>query len=999
MADYHTTNKTNSNTMNVNSERLRRARFGLGNPARKLVQTLAVAASLAVLSSTAELRAQANAEGYIYGSVAGETGATVTAVNVGTGLTRSATVKADGTYDLPALPVGTYNVTVTKGGAKVKSEEGVTVGVGAGTAVRFDASKDGVLKMEAMEVSGSQLSPIDVSQTGASLSLQKATVDALPIQRNLTAITLMAPGTSLGDTAFGNLASFAGASVAENNVYINGFNVTNFRNGLGFSQVPFDFQDSFEVMVGGYGPQYGRSTGGVTNVVTKSGSNKIVTGGNVFYQPSRLASKAPDVYLKDGTIYRANSLNSSVRKEADVYAGFPVWKNHLFVYGLYDWRKNSHEFAGTSAGDYYKDKTDNPFWGLKADFQLNDNHRIEWTGFSDKDTTVEDRYAYTWATRKVGSYYGPSYFDRGGRNDIYRYSGQFTEYFRASLLYGKGSYSLTDRGSGDSNPAVYDGRSGTLVPLGNWTALTPSVASDERKAYRADGVVTVAKHSIKFGYDKEDNVSHDLTHYSGGVYYRYYNRPSSGVQNGAAVPAGTFLVRERRYNVGGDFKVKNNAYYAQDDFKLMDDKLLFSLGIRNEGFKNFNRNEEVFVEAKNQWAPRLSVSYDPSGTGKSKIYANYGIYYLPIASNTNIRASGGESDIVDWYAVSGINPDGTPIKVTKLGGTIVNADGVPPPAGSVAAQNLKPMYQSEYILGGQFQLANNWTFSVRGTYRNLDSTIDDTLVNNSTPEDIGAVARWAKRTGNADFSANLGSNHYVLFNPGKDLTFLADVKGDGKLVPVTLTKADLQMPEAVRKYYAMAFILERQFSKKAGVNLSYTWSHSYGNMEGWVKSDTGQDDAGLTAAFDLPEFMVNAYGDLPNDRRHMFKAYGWYRVIKDVTMGVNATLESGRAKNKLGSPRTHPPTGYEGATFLAPRGSQGRTAWVPTLDWSAEYTPKIYGHKVTLAVDVFNVFNSAAVRQVFENYEDASYSPDARYGLTTAFQAPRTVRFSVGFDW
>jgi len=962
---------------------------------------LALLMPLLALTSTVDVRAQSNAEGYLYGSVAPTLGAThVTAVNTGTGMTRTATVQSDGSYTIPSLPIGTYTVTAKKSDEVVGTEETASVGVGGGTAVRFSGTDD-LISLDKIVVSSGSFSPIDVSQTGASLNLQKETVDVLPVARNLTAISLLAPGTSQGDEGFGDLASFAGASVAENNVYINGFNVTNFRNGLGFSQVPFDFQESFQVMVGGYGPEYGRSTGGVTNVTTKSGSNNIVAGANAYWEPDQLSSHSPDVYYEDGHVYVPNSVDYNATHNLNAYAGFPIWKNHLFFYGIYNLRNIKEEYAGRGGADFYERRTENPFWGMKVDYQITDNHRLEYTGFSDKRTTDEGRYDYDFENRKLGEYFGESYYDRGGKNHIARYSGTFTEAFRMSLLYGQGEYSLTDRGAGDDKPAIYDGRSGSLIPLGSWTTLQPSSASDEREAYRADGVLTLGKHTIKFGYDFEDNISHDLTQYSGGVYYRYYNLPTNGIQNGAQVPGNaTALVRERRYTVGGSFKVQNSAYYIQDDFKAWDDKLLFSVGLRNEAFKNFNREEKVFVEANNQIAPRVSVSYDPTGEGKAKIYANYGLYYLPIASNTNIRASGGETDTVEWYAVTGIGADGMPVKTGgKLGDTIVNSDGVPPDPGSVAATDLEPMYQSEYIIGVQYQLSKHWTAHIRGTHRNLDSTIDDILINNSTPEDPGVIARWAKRTGKPDFSENLGPNHYVLFNPGKEFTFMADTDGNGTLEPVTLTKADLLMPEAVRKYYSLQFILERQMTSKWYLNASYTWAHSYGNFEGWVKSDTEQDDAGLTSSFDLPEFMANQYGDLPNDRRHAFKLHGAYKLTDELTVGFAGLLESGRALNQLGSPRTHAPTGYEGAVMLAPRGSAGRTPWTPSLDLSFTYKPMFFHKRATFAFDVFNVFDTNRVREVWEVSEDAAYNYDDRYLLATNFQKPRRARVSVSVDF
>jgi hypothetical protein len=85
-----------------------------------------------------------------------------------------------------------------------------------------------------------------------------------------------------GDNAFGNLASFGGSSVAENQYYINGFNVTNSFRSLNFSKVPFEAIQEQQVKTGGYGAEFGRSLGGVINQITKRGTNDYPLMGGAF---------------------------------------------------------------------------------------------------------------------------------------------------------------------------------------------------------------------------------------------------------------------------------------------------------------------------------------------------------------------------------------------------------------------------------------------------------------------------------------------------------------------------------------------------------------------------------------------------------------------------------------------------------------------------------------------------------------------------------------------
>ena len=81
-----------------------------------------------------------------------------------------------------------------------------------------------------------------------------------------------------GDAAFGNLASFGGSSVAENAYYVNGFNITNAFNNLAFAQIPFEAIAEQQVKTGGYGAEFGRSTGGVVNLITRRGTNDVLRG-------------------------------------------------------------------------------------------------------------------------------------------------------------------------------------------------------------------------------------------------------------------------------------------------------------------------------------------------------------------------------------------------------------------------------------------------------------------------------------------------------------------------------------------------------------------------------------------------------------------------------------------------------------------------------------------------------------------------------------------------
>ena len=185
----------------------------------------------------------------------------------------------------------------------------------------------------------------------------------------------------------------------------------------------------------------------------------------------------------------------------------------------------------------------------------------------------------------------------------------------------------------------------------------------------------------------------------------------------------------------------------------------------------------------------------------------------------------------------------------------------------------------------------------------------------------------------------------------------------------------------------------------------YTWSQNYGNAEGYVKSDNGQDDAGLTTDWDYPYLMDGAYGNLPNDRRHVIKVFGAYTVAENVTLGVNATIASGRPWTALGEGYTPDQSIYSyGDTYWVgdkqfARGSMGRTPWTTNIDFNVTYKIPVADDFVTLRMDIFNVFDAANPTRYSEAAETAVGQSSPTFGTPTAFQTPRRVQFTASYKF
>ena len=313
-----------------------------------------------------------------------------------------------------------------------------------------------------------------------------------------------------------------------------------------------------------------------------------------------------------------------------------------------------------------------PYYGGKLDWNITPNFRLEGTYFTD-DTTVDqtassvrrgDRHLRRRDRRRRDP-------DRGGENYIGKFTGILAENFLVSAQYGKNDFNRTDASSGDAFPAVYDGRSGDLLAVGHWVNLQASAAADSREAIRGDVDWFLGNHSLRAGVDDETNTSSDNTFYSGHEYWRYYNNGSRFPE----LPEDAVVVRLRHYESGGTYETLSNSLYAQDSWAVTP-SFTVNAGIRWEVFDNKNANGESYIKVDDQYAPRLGAIWDPSGKGRSKLYGSYGLYYLPIASNTNIRQAGMEFFDEEFFEVVW---DGTGNPYDEFGLPVRSASRCPTP--------------------------------------------------------------------------------------------------------------------------------------------------------------------------------------------------------------------------------------------------------------------------------------------------------------------------------
>lgn len=938
---------------------MRTTKYFAGTALRALA--LASLGVAAVTATTSPAMAQDYTNVSASGRVTGADGqgipnATVTITSEEQGFTRTVTTSSSGTYTIPQLPTGSYAFSVSAPGYAAYEEAGVRLTQGeAGNSFTLIAEGADRADSGAIVVTGTRTRVVDFERTTTGSSIEIGELATrVPVARDITSVVLLAPATTQGDNAFGNLPNIAGGSVAENAYYVNGLNITQFRNGLGAVTVPFEFYETVEVKNGGFPAEFGRTTGGVINAITKSGSNEYHGGVLVNYEPDWARSSGRN------TIFSENDQEESERINTSIYLSGPIIKDRLFIYGLYETRyvtstgtttsrrrqcldgtqnctaanrrSDNFELFGTR---FQRSRTDSPFYAFKVDAIPFDGQRLEFTYFDTSGEQIVDSYGYNvfdstnpaspnlgngFAGRPgQGAYTGTSVFGYGGENYVGRYTGQFTDWLTVSAAYGKNKFKDTSGSSDDTRPFIADQRSGSTNLLGNSLAVI-NRDFDEREFYRADVdlyVNLLGSHHFKAGYDREDLTTDSTTSYTGGQVLTYFNSGPSG-DNIVSDPNRDYLT-SRTFINGGVFESQNEAFYLQDSWSLFGDRLTLQLGVRNDRFENRNVAGEVYYNSGDNWAPRLGFSADPFGDGRTKVYGSFGRYFLPVAANTNIRLAGAELDYTRYFFLNGVNADGTPITgspVLNAPGVVacpdtgvvncrINSDGAPTPTDATVAKNLKSQALDEFIVGVERKFGERWSAGIYYTHRKLVRALEDVAIDAAVNQycldnNIGVDPDVPD---NEECSAIYSGFHqYVLVNPGVDSTItLSDVlPGETERRTIDFTAGQLGYPEATRDYDAVTFQFEREFDGRWGLQGSYTWSRLFGNYEGSVKSDNGQTDAGLTTDFDQPGLTDGTLGFSPNHRRHNFKLFGSYQLTDWLLIGANFQATSPRKFGCIG---------------------------------------------------------------------------------------------------
>src|SRR5215208_2324471 len=240
-----------------------------------------------VLVSTVPLFGQTTTAGGVTGTVTDSSGGALPGVTVelsGPAMqgTRSVVTDSSGQYRFVNVPPGeNYHLTVSLSGFAPVSKTIARIYLGQ------EATVDVPLRAavsEAITVTA-EAPLVDVTNTTTGTNVTSRQFESLPTQRSFQQLTTLAPGVNMEMGAsrsnqLGNSPSVGASSAPENNYIIDGLSTTDARYGTSGTNLTMNFVEEVQVMTGGYSAEFGRSTGGVFNVITKSGSNQF--RGDVF---------------------------------------------------------------------------------------------------------------------------------------------------------------------------------------------------------------------------------------------------------------------------------------------------------------------------------------------------------------------------------------------------------------------------------------------------------------------------------------------------------------------------------------------------------------------------------------------------------------------------------------------------------------------------------------------------------------------------------------------
>ncbi|HKR60076.1 MAG TPA: TonB-dependent receptor, partial [Pyrinomonadaceae bacterium] len=838
--------------------------------------------------------------GTIEGTVVDAQGGRIAGATVlveGNAFNRTVTTDSDGFYRILQVPAGTYSITTSATNFASDKIQDVQVTLGRVTTAEIKLSAGDV--SAAVVVTDADVAAIDTSSNKIQTNITTDVINSTPKGTRVDSVLQLSGATRNEPLSRGFQVD--GSSGAENTFVIDGSEVTNFRTGQlrDTNNLPFQFVQEVQVKSSGFDAEFGGATGGVINVVTKSGGNEFHGEIGVQFETSNLSARQTltGKVANSDPQYQANpliqgtsaSLLSYINPPGDsffntfpsVTVSGPIVKNRLWFLAsaapqLYNVRRAFLYPTGQTVD--YERKLRNDYEFARLDSSITDNLRLSGTFTYSPQREHGQIPAYTTAAPPSNDF-----SQLGGRVAANNFtgSGVWTPTSKLVISGRFGRNYLNEKDSSYGVPAgprirCLNGGSPVGVPATNPCASGFNSTSDitktvkdisTRKTLEADASYLVdnlaGRHAFKFGYQL-NKLSNDVDqgYFGVGEVRLFWGQSDRGIGPGVCPtgPCPSFGYGYLQdFGTVGLASSTNSAIYVQDSWQPTS-RLTLNLGLRmeKEDVPSFSENGQAI---KFGWgsklAPRLGVAYDVFGNGRMKVFASFGRFYDRFKYELPRGSFGGDRFLRYFFPLADPNYT-TYTREYALAHTLVGPLDfrVPSndPSDNRVDPDLKAARQTEFTVGAEYGLTNNLVLSGRYTRKNLDRTI----------EDVG-------------FIDALGNENFFIANPG--LGIVSEPFAPG--LPAS--------PLAKRLYNAMELRLDKRFAQNYFFNVSYTYTRLTGNYSGLSSSDepdglgVGRSSPNVNRFFDLPFLGFNTNGDpdnglLATDRPHALKVFGSYTV-------------------------------------------------------------------------------------------------------------------------
>ena len=287
-------------------------------------------------------------------SGAGIPQAQVTIKNVATGVEHNTSTNESGFYILPNLLPGEYQLTITAKGFNAESKSGITINVGARQV--FDLVLQIGTVTHTVQVT-TDAPAIQLASSDISATVNATTVRELPLNgRSWTDLAALQPGVETiqtqptfavgadrGNRGFGQQLTISGARPQQNNYRLDGVSLNDYANGAPGSvlggNLGVDAIQEFSVLTSNYSAEYGKTSGGVVNATTRSGSNSFHGSGYEFIRNSKLDA---------ANFFEAGKRTPFIRNQFGGAIGGPIVKNRTFFFADYEGIRQSKGIADVS---------------------------------------------------------------------------------------------------------------------------------------------------------------------------------------------------------------------------------------------------------------------------------------------------------------------------------------------------------------------------------------------------------------------------------------------------------------------------------------------------------------------------------------------------------------------------------------------------------------------------------------------------------------------------